>query len=99
MLSDCYNDNASDKSQSRVSTLAQNKVHSQSSDIPVVEVVVDTNGASLPNKLGTDLFMFYIYPDGYIGVKSQDTSNDKCLMNQYYQCFKSVFNNDWKKPY
>ena len=69
---------------------------------PVAEVIVDTNGPNVPNTLGDDLFTFYVYSDGFVGVKLNTVSNnasykDKCSRDFHFNCFKMLVDNDWKK--
>ena len=65
------------------------------------EVLVDVNGPAKPNIAGRDLFLFYIYLDGFIGdrVSSVD-SVEVCRANVYGSgCFNRIINADWTMDY
>ena len=69
------------------------------------QVVVDVNGPQKPNIAGRDLFVFYIYMDGFIGDRvsstgdpATDTAN--CKANTYGSgCFNRIINSDWSMDY
>ena len=64
-------------------------------------VLVDVNGPARPNIAGRDLFLFYIYGDGFIGdrVSNADTT-EECRSNTYGSgCFNRIINADWSMDY
>ena len=64
-------------------------------------VLVDVNGPARPNIAGRDLFLFYIYGDGFIGdrVSNSDTT-EECRSNTYGSgCFNRIINADWSMDY
>ena len=64
-------------------------------------VLVDVNGPARPNIAGRDLFLFYIYGDGFIGdrVSNSDTT-EECRSNSYGSgCFNRIVNADWSMDY
>ncbi len=64
-------------------------------------VLVDINGPQRPNIGGRDLFLFYIYMDGFIGDRVS-TSGDlaECTANEYGSgCFNRIINADWTMDY
>lgn len=64
-------------------------------------VLVDVNGPSRPNVAGRDLFLFYIYKDGFIGDRISDASDPAvCRENSYGSgCFNRIINSDWTMDY
>ena len=64
-------------------------------------VLVDVNGESRPNVAGRDLFLFYIYKDGFIGDRVSDASDVVvCRENAYGSgCFNRIINSDWSMDY
>ena len=67
----------------------------------VTRVLVDINGPQRPNIGGRDLFLFYIYMDGFIGDRVS-TSGDlaECTANEYGSgCFNRIINADWTMDY
>lgn len=63
-----------------------------------VYVFVDVNGAKKPNTAGRDLFVFYIYDDGFVGDRIKPVP--ACYNSSYSQgCFTKLKNNDWVMDY
>lgn len=61
-------------------------------------VYLDVNGLDAPNTAGLDYFVFYIYPNGYIGDKTN--SADECYnSNIGAGCFKKLYSNNWVMDY
>ena len=61
-------------------------------------VYVDINNVAGPNVAGKDLFLFYIYRDGFVGEKYDNS--DLCSDGTYgIGCFKKVVNAGWVIDY
>ena len=67
----------------------------------VARVLTDINGPKQPNIAGRDLFLFYIYMDGFIGDRVSSTDNlSTCTGNTYGSgCFNRIINADWVMDY
>ncbi len=70
-------------------------------DGKVGKVWVDVNGPLKPNIGGRDLFLFYIYSDGFIGDRISTAGTfEECRANKYGSgCFNRVINADWTMDY
>ena len=61
-------------------------------------VYVDVNGPAKPNVAGRDLFLFYIYSDGYVGDKDNNANN--CYDNtSAVGCFNKLARSNWIMNY
>lgn len=58
-------------------------------------IVVDTNGAKEPNRMGVDVFVFDVTPDGVIPHLGEDDEDDcKDMSGNGYTCAAKLINGD-----
>ena len=65
-------------------------------------IYLDVNGPAKPNIAGRDLFLIYLYLDGFVGDRVSDTGEDSsdCKTNSYGSgCFNRVINSGWVMDY
>ena len=64
------------------------------------EVLIDLNGPAKPNIAGRDLFLIYIYNDGFVGDRVTDKEITTCKANSYGSgCFNRIMNSGWVMDY
>ena len=65
-----------------------------------VKVYIDVNGKASPNIAGRDLFLIYVYYDGFVGDRVSNTSKETCKENLYGSgCFNRLVNENWSMDY